>query len=266
MCGRYANSADTASLYGSYALDEVVGDDLPPSWNIAPTDAVRGIVQRRSRRDYQDTVDQVADDQVIQLRTLRWGLVPSWSKTRAGAARLINARQETVTVKPAFKTAAARRRCLLPADGYYEWQKTAGGKVPHFLHAPDDRQLSFAGLYELWPDPARPDDDPQKWLWSCTVITRQATDTLGEIHDRCPVVVPADVRGAWLDCTTGDAEVARRLLAEIPEPLLEPRIVSTAVNSVRNDGPELIEPAESHPTVQQMLDIRPVAPGRGRRV
>ena len=238
MCGRYANSASTTNLYGLFAVDEVIGEDLPPSWNIAPTDPVRGIVQRRPRGE------EAADAaQMTQLRTLRWGLVPSWSKTRTGAARLINARQETVTVKPAFKTAAARRRCLLPADGYYEWQQTAEGKIPHFLHAPDEDQLTFAGLYELWPDPALSDDDPQKWLWSCTVITRQATDTLGEIHDRCPVVVPSELRHAWLDCAGGDLTVARRLLDAMPEPQLEPRVVSTAVNNVRNDGPDLIAPA-----------------------
>ena len=193
--------------------------------------------------------------QVKQLRTLRWGLVPSWSKIRSGAAKLINARQETVAVKPAFKAAAGRRRCLLPAVGYYEWQKTADGKIPHFLHAPDDGILAFAGLYELWPDPALADDDPAKWLWTCTVITRQAADTLGEIHDRCPVIVPADMCDAWLDCSTGSPELARQLLDEMPEPLLEPRVVSTAVNSVRNDGPDLIRPAERFLTTQQTLDF-----------
>ncbi len=248
MCGRYASSATTASLYGAFDIDEVVGDDVAPSWNIAPTDEVRAVVRRTPRGDQHDAA------QVTQLRTLRWGLVPSWSKDSQGAARLINARQETVTVTPAFKNAAGRRRCLLPADGYYEWQKTAEGKIPYFLHAPDDGRLSFAGLYELWPDPGVPDDDPGKWLWTCTVITRQATDTLGEIHDRCPVVVPADLRAAWLDCTTGDPARARRLLDEIPAPLLEPRVVSTAVNSVRNDGPDLIKPAV-RPPAQPTLDI-----------
>ncbi len=248
MCGRYANSADTVSLYGTYALDEVIGDDLPPSWNIAPTDPVRGIVRRPPHGD--DDADPLT-----QLRTLRWGLVPSWSKSRAGAARLINARQETVTVKPAFKTAAARRRCLLPADGYYEWQNTPDGKIPHFLHAPDGGQLSFAGLYELWPDPALPEDDPARWWWSCTVITRQATDTLGEIHERCPVIVPPEERNAWLDCSSGSPDVARGLLDRMPEPLLEPRIVSTAVNSVRNDGPELVLPADGPAEQQQVLPL-----------
>lgn len=249
MCGRYANSATTAGLYGAFEIDEVVGEELPPSWNIAPTDPVRGIVHRRPRGEDDDVAA------VRQLRTLKWGLVPSWSKTKTGGARLINARQETVTVKPAFKTAAARRRALLPADGYFEWQKTPDGKIPYFLHPEDGGQLAFAGLYELWPDPELPDDDPGKWLWTATVITTQATDTLGEIHDRCPVIVPAELQAAWLDCSSGKADVARELLDAMPEPHLEPRVVSTAVNSVRNDGPELVEPAAPPAPAQQTLDI-----------
>ncbi len=249
MCGRYASSSTTAGLYGEFGVEEVTDDDLAPSWNIAPTDPVRVVLQRPPRG---------ADDvpPVRQLRTVRWGLVPSWSKDKKGAARLINARQETVTEKPAFKTAAARRRCLLPADGYYEWQKTPDGKIPFFLHDADHDVLAFAGLYELWRDPSVPDDDPAKWLWTCTVITRGATDTLGHIHDRCPVLVPVDRRDAWLDCSSGDAGVARSLLDEMPAPVLEPRRVSTAVNSVRHDGPELIRPAGDSPEpVQQQLDI-----------
>lgn len=244
MCGRYANSSNTAGLYGAFDVDEVVGDDLEPSWNIAPTDPVRAIVERAPRKSERQEGDDEDPAPVRQLRTVRWGLVPSWSKDKKGAARLINARSETVTDKPAFKKAAARRRCLLPADGYYEWQKTPEGKIPYFLYAPDDDQLAFAGLYELWPDPALPDDDPQKWLWTCTVITQQATDALGEIHDRCPVVVPAEMRGAWLDCSTGNTDIARQLLDEMHQPVLEPRVVSPAVNSVRNDGPQLIEPVD----------------------
>ncbi len=249
MCGRYASSSSTAGLYGEFGIEEVTDEDLAPSWNIAPTDPVRVVLQRPPRG---------ADDAppVRQLRTVRWGLVPSWSKDRKGAARLINARQETVTEKPAFKTAAARRRCLVPADGYYEWQKTAGNKIPFFLHDADRDVLAFAGLYELWRDPDVSDDDPRKWLWTCAVITRPATDTLGHIHDRCPVLVPAQLRDEWLDCSTGDAAVARRLLDVMPEPVLEPRQVSTAVNSVRNDGPELVRPAPAEPAEQQLdLDI-----------
>jgi putative SOS response-associated peptidase YedK len=250
MCGRYANSASTANIYGLFGVDEIVDDDLAPSWNIAPTDPVRAVLQRAPR-------DADADAEAVrQLRTLRWGLVPSWSKDAKGGARLINARRETVTEKPAFRKAAAARRCLLPADGYYEWKKTEDGKVPYFLHAPDGDMLAFAGLYELWRDPAKGNDDPGRWLWTCTVITREATDTLGEIHDRCPVIVPAALRDDWLDCTSGDVAEAARLLEAMPPPLLEPRIVSPAVNNVRNDGPELVAPAAPPPTEPVQLEMR----------
>lgn len=242
MCGRYANSASTANLYGLFGIDEVVDEDLAPSWNIAPTDPVRAVLQRVPREAAADPV-AAHPAAVRQLRTVRWGLVPSWSSDAKGGARMINARRETITRKPAFRKAAAARRCLLPAVGYYEWQQTADGKVPWFLHAPDDGLLAFAGLYELWRDPALADDDPARWLWTCTVITQQATDTLGEIHDRCPVLVPSDLRDAWLDCSSGDATVAATLLDAMPPPVLQPRVVSRAVNSVRNDGPELIAPA-----------------------
>ncbi len=236
MCGRYANSATTANIYGLFGVDEVVDDDLPPSWNIAPTDPVRVVLQRPPKGAGESAAP------VRQLRTARWGLVPSWSADGKGGARMINARRETVTTKPAFRKAAAERRCLLPAVGYYEWQLTDDGKVPWFLHAPDGDLLAFAGLYELWRDPARADDDPARWRWTCTVITRQATDTLGEIHDRCPVLVPAELRADWLDCAGGDVATAATLLDAMPPPSLEPRRVSRAVNKVGNDGPELIAP------------------------
>jgi putative SOS response-associated peptidase YedK len=238
MCGRYVSVASTADLSDEFDVEETIGDDPAPSWNVAPTDPVPVIVKRRPRGD---------DDAqpVRQLRTVRWGLVPSWSKTRTGGAKMINARIETVTEKPAFKTAAARRRCLVPALGYYEWQQTDGGKIPHFLHDPEGRLLAMAGLYELWRDPALPDDDPGRWLWTCTIITQQATDLLGEIHDRNPVVVPPQLRERWLDCSSDDPAIAARLLARIPEARLEPYVVSSAVGNVKNNGPELIEPVDA---------------------
>jgi putative SOS response-associated peptidase YedK len=230
----------------------VIGDPLPPSWNIAPTDPVRMIVEREPRGkaaltsplDAADAVDLTVPVSVRQLRTARWGLVPNWSKDRKGGAKMINARIETVTQKPAFKTAAARRRCLVPALGYYEWQKTDGPKVPYFLHGEDGRLLAMAGLYELWRDPALADDDPNRWLWTCTIITQQATDLLGIIHDRNPVIVPRDLHEQWLDCSGDDAATARRLLDQIPEARLDPYVVSPAVGNVANNGPELIEPAD----------------------
>ena len=178
MCGRYVSSASTADLLSEFDVEEVVGEQPAPSWNVAPTDPVRAILQRPPKEQAQQESAEQASSRgtpVRQLRTLRWGLVPSWSKDPKGGARMINARIETVTEKPAFRKAAARRRCLLPAAGYYEWQKTENGKVPYFLHDPDGRLLAMAGLYELWRDPALADDDPNRWLWSCTVITQQAT-------------------------------------------------------------------------------------------
>jgi putative SOS response-associated peptidase YedK len=249
MCGRYVNAAATGDLTAEFDVEEVLDDDVAPSWNIAPTDLVRIVVERGHAADRAHAVRQ--------LRTARWGLVPSWSRDPRGGARMINARIETVTDKPAFKAAAARRRCLVPALGYYEWQQRDGRKVPYFLHDPQDRPLAFAGLYEFWRDKQRPEDDAAAWLLSCTIITQQASDLLGEIHDRNPVIVPPDLQAAWLDCREDDPEVARRLLDRIPEAHLDPYVVAAAVGNVRNNGPELIEPVADPDTVpeQQALDL-----------
>jgi putative SOS response-associated peptidase YedK len=246
MCGRYVNSATTEDLLEEFDIEVVVGEDLAPSWNVAPTDPVRAILKRQPREHDEDT------PAIGQLHTVRWGLVPSWSKDRKGAARMINARVETVTEKPAFKKAAGRRRCLLPAQGYYEWQQTEDGKIPHFLHSPDGGLLAMAGLYELWRDPALAEDDPNRWVWTCTIITEQAADLLGEIHDRNPVIVPEALREAWLDCSDEDPATARTLLEQIPEARLEPYVVGAAVGKVSNNGPELILPAKPPATQQQL--------------
>ena len=238
MCGRYVNVAASGDLLDEFDAEEIVGEDPGPSWNIAPTDPVPVVVQR-ARRDPESA------ETVRQIRTCRWGLVPSWSRDRKGAARMINARIETVTLKPAFKSAAARRRCLVPALGYYEWQQTDAGKIAHFLHDVDGQLLAMAGLYELWRDPALADNDPNRWLWTCTIITQQASDLLGEIHDRSPVIIPPDLRGEWLDCSGNDVDIAARLLERIPPARLEPYVVGHAVGNVRNNGPELIEPARA---------------------
>lgn len=247
MCGRYVNEAATADLVDEFEVDETVGDDLPPSWNVAPTDPVRIVVKRHPTTDHEAAP-------VRQLRTVRWGLVPNWSKSRSGGAKMINARSETVTTKAAFKSAAARRRCLAPALGYYEWQQTDHGKIPYFLHARDCAQLAMAGLYEVWRDDSLPPDDPNRWLWTCTIITRPAADALGAIHDRCPVLVPVDMWEQWLDCTDDDPATANRLLAAMPEPHLEPRQVGRAVGSVKNNRPELIDPVENDAPIPLPLD------------
>lgn len=240
MCGRYVNVASTADLADEFDAEETLGEDLPPSWNIAPTDPVRIVVKRHPAHDR-------AGAAIRQLRTVDWGLLPSWSKSRAGGAKMINARSETVTTKMAFKAAASRRRCLAPAAGYYEWKNDGGRKIPYFLHAPDERLLAMAGLYEIWRDDSLPEDDPHRWVWTCTIITRPATDAVGDIHDRCPVLVPPELHEQWLDCTGEDPVIAQQLLASMPEPHLELRAVPKAVGNVKNNGPELIEPVAELP-------------------
>lgn len=245
MCGRYATTASTSDLVAAFdaALAEDDASKLQsPSYNVAPTQTVPVILERPTRPD-PDSQEDAEPEIVRQLRAVRWGLVPSWAKDPGIGSRMINARSETLTDKPSFKVAAARRRCILPAAGFFEWTKDPEGKkLPYFLHDPDTPILGFAGLYELWPDPGKAKDDPDRWLWTTTVITRPATDALGHIHDRTPVIVTPDLRDDWLDCTSGKPSVAKDLLEALPEPHLVPYRVSTEVNSVRNNRADLIEP------------------------
>ena len=219
MCGRYASSRDARDLASAFEVEEPPEEVLPPSWNVAPTDPVYAVLQRGDAR---------------LLKVVRWGLVPSWAKDAKGAARLINARRETVTSKPAFRAAYARRRCLLPADGYYEWQVEGGRKQPWFLTAADGGPLAMAGLYEVWA----PEEGER--LWTCTVITTDAADELGHIHDRTPLLVPRADWGRWLDPEVEDP--GEDLLVPAVGGQLDAWPVSPAVGNVRNDGPELVQP------------------------
>jgi putative SOS response-associated peptidase YedK len=205
---------------------------------------------------------------------MRWGLVPFWAKDPSIGSRLINARAETVDSKPAFRRAFARRRCLLPADGYYEWQAMSGtadrpgsGKQPYFISRADGGPLAFAGLYELWRDPELPDDHERAWLWTTTIITTSAPDELGRIHDRMPMVITPDRWEDWLDPGDADPVHLRELLAPAVADGLVSYPVSRAVNSVRNNGPELIERAEPTETRGGSPDSstrQPASPGRGK--
>lgn len=234
MCGRYVMSRSTGDLLGAFDAKEAEGS-IRPSWNVAPTQDVPIIAER-------------LDEGSIERKLLvaKWGLVPSWSKNVKLGSKLINARSETILDKPSFRSAAVKRRALLPAEGYYEWQKTDDGKkIPNYLFSETEELLAFAGLYEFWPDPELPEDDPGKWLLSCTVLTTTAHDSLGHVHDRAPVIIPRDMFADWLDPGTTDKSDVQQLLDAVPEPVLTPRIVTDRVNSVRNNGPELLEPAES---------------------
>ncbi|WP_335972759.1 MULTISPECIES: SOS response-associated peptidase [Streptomycetaceae] len=237
MCGRYVASRAAADLAAAFDAEVRVrtGEQAPePSWNVAPTDPVWGVVQRAQDDE---------PEPVRRLRPLRWGLVPSWSKSPAGGARLINARAETVHTRPAFRKAFTDRRCLLPADGYYEWETlpaTAHRKAvkkPYYLHPADGSLLAMAGLYEFWRDRT---DPAGAWLVSCTVITTDATDSSGRIHPRMPLTIAPEHHADWLDPAHRDPDDLRALLALPSGGDLAARPVPPAVNSVRNDGPELI--------------------------
>ncbi|RMB58863.1 SOS response-associated peptidase [Tessaracoccus antarcticus] len=229
MCGRYAAGADPDELVEEYRIDEVTADGRDacvPRFNIAPTDTVPAVVEREAETGL-----------LRKLVGLRWGLVPSWSKDAGGGARMINARVETVTEKPAYRRAMAARRCLLPALGYYEWRPEKIGdttlKQPYFLRPADGSMVHMAGIYEFWKG-------PDGWLATASIITTSATDELGWVHDRMPMTVTD--RDLWLDPGLTAGETARELL--VPLPHLAPTKVSRAVNSVANDGADLLLPIE----------------------
>ena len=235
MCGRYAAATDPAALVAEFEVSAPPEERLDPDYNVAPTKRVYIVVDR--------PVPEGTGEWERELAVARWGLIPSWAKDASIGARLINARAETLAEKPAFRSAFAKRRCLVPADGYYEWyvpQSGAERKQPFFIHPTDGSRLAMAGLYEWWRDPARDEDDPQAWRLTCTVITTDATDAIGRIHDRMPMTVARQDWAAWLD--PGRRVQAADLIRPAAAVALDAYPVSTAVNSVRNNGPSLIEP------------------------
>ncbi len=245
MCGRYASSRRPEDLIEEFeVVDSRVPEPLAPDFNVAPTKEVYAVVERPSSKEAGDAGEPPAR----QLRVVKWGLVPSWAKDVKIGNRMINARMETVAEKPAFKRALAVRRCLLPADGYFEWyptdEKTKAGKPkkqPFFIRPKDGSTLAMAGLYEIWRDPVKDDDADDRFLWTCTVITTDAPDDLGKIHDRMPLMVERDRWSAWLDPRTDKDSVLDLLVPAAPG-RLEAYPVSTMVNAVQNNGPELLEP------------------------
>lgn len=221
MCGRYAASKDVANLMEEFEVARPPDETLPEDFNVAPSKQVYMVVERET----DDGVQR-------QLRTAKWGLVPSWAKDPKIGNRMINARLETAAEKPSFRRAWAKRRCLLPADGYYEWYSGEGPKQPFYIHRPDGHSLAMAGLYEFWKE-------GEDWLVTTCVLTTDAPDELGRIHDRMPLLVPHENWAAWLDPEhkpTGDLVVPAMSMG------LEAYPVSTEVNNVRNNGRQLTDP------------------------
>jgi putative SOS response-associated peptidase YedK len=255
MCGRFVSARKRLELLEEFAVErDRVGEDRAPDYNVAPTKRIYAVLEHAERAEAPAESGEAAsggDKPARELRLLRWGLVPSWAKDPSGSARMINARAETVAVKPAFRSAFARRRCLIPADGYYEWQvatdKATDKKVkqPFFIYPADGGVLSFAGIYELWRDGSVPPDHEDAWLWTASIITTDAPDEIGKIHDRTPLMIARESWEDWLDPANKDKELLMAMMLPATSSSaggLTSRPVSTVVNSVRNNGPDLIEP------------------------
>ncbi|WP_433370035.1 SOS response-associated peptidase [Actinoplanes sp. CA-142083] len=223
MCGRYATTRSEADLSDLFEAVDVT-EGLGPSWNVAPTDPVP--VVRLSLSHDARVLDKA-----------RWGLVPPWAKDTRGAARMINARSETVATSPAFAPSFARRRCLVPADGWFEWLRDGKQKQAYYMTPADGSPLAFAGIWAPW--------GPESLL-TCSVLTTAATGHLKRVHDRMPLILPRDRWSAWLggdnDGDGGDAEGLLRPMTERELEAIELRPVGPAVGNVRNNGPHLLEP------------------------
>ena len=231
MCGRFVTSSPAAQV-AAYFDAEVTAERLlerGPNFNVAPTTEVAVVVERDGRRG-------------LALR--RWGLVPSWAKDPSVGSKMINARVETAATKPSFRSAFTKRRCIVPVDGFYEWKAPAEGtrKQPYFIVRRDREPLAFAGLWESWKDPQSAAGEPSPPLLTCSILTTEATGPMAQVHHRMPVLLGPDAWDAWLDESVTDKDQVQGMVLPAPDDLLEVWPVSTAVNSVRNTGPELVDP------------------------
>ncbi|CAN5641569.1 SOS response-associated peptidase [soil metagenome] len=261
MCGRFAVTTDPALLAEKIqAIDEITAaaaeqknDQAGPNYNVAPTTTITAVVKRHTEPD---------DESTRRIRSMRWGLIPAWAKTGSGGAPdgkgplLINARAETVVTSPVFRSSAKGKRCLIPMDGWYEWRPNGelasgkkAGKTPFYMYGGDGEPLFMAGLWSTWRPKDAPKDTPP--LLSCTIITTEAAAQLAHIHDRMPLTISMADWDRWLD---PDAPIDGGLLKGHGDlDRIEIREVSRLVNSVRNNGPELIEPAEPQPEQTTLL-------------
>ncbi len=218
MCGRYT-LVEVDGLQRRFALEAPL-PEVPARYNVAPTQTMP-VVTRHSPN---------------HLELMRWGLIPSWAKDPTVGNRMINARAETVAERPAYKRALERRRCLIPASGFYEWKQTEHGKVPYYIHLTDEPLFAFAGLYENWKAP------DETWVRSYTIITTSANDLMAPLHNRMPVILDREDEDLWLDPDATEPERLLPLLRPYPARRMAAYPVSRAVNSPTNDSPTLITP------------------------
>jgi putative SOS response-associated peptidase YedK len=243
MCGRYVSVRSNDDLTEEFdAIDATNGEWEAPDYNVAPTKPVR-IVVNRPLRDEDGTP---AKTPTRQLRVVSWGLIPSWAKDRKTQGRMFNARVESVATTNAFRRPYAKRRCLVPADGWYEWQLTDDGKQPMLMTPEDGHSIAFAGLYEFWGEKGQT-------VTTCTIITGPAQGALAEIHERMPLVLPRTAWERWLDPAVEDPKDVLQPWDEAAGERLELRPVSPAVNKVDNNGPELLQRVEPQPEEQRLF-------------
>ena len=217
MCGRYTLKPSGRQVTEAFGLAEF--PELSERYNIAPT----------------QSVPVVLDDDDRRLEMMHWGLIPSWADDPSIGSRMINARAETVAEKPSFRSAFKRRRCLVVADGFYEWKKFDGGKQPHYLRLKDSGPFGFAGLWESWSM------EGGEEIISCTIITTEPNEVAAEVHNRMPVILPPDVYDAWLDPGNDDREELLAMLAPYAAEEMEAYAVSRSVNRPANDYPEVLQ-------------------------
>jgi putative SOS response-associated peptidase YedK len=229
MCGRFSSTSQLQFLLEQFRAEPLGVEGHQPSWNVAPATDI--------------LVVTASEDGARQLRELRWGLVPRWAKDPSGANRMINLRAETVREKKGWKSTLARKRCIIPIDGFYEWQDQGKGqrKQPFYITSRDFSPLALAGLWATWRDPESGEE-----LFTCTILTTSANDLMESVHHRMPVILAPDDWDAWLDPSNTDTDELAKLLVPAPEDMLTLWPVDPAVGNVRNNRPELQEPLEGH--------------------
>ena len=225
MCGRYVISSDPARYADYFGVDEVKTESLDMNFNVAPTDPVYAVAEHDHER---------------LLGRFRWGLIPHWA---TDAKKIhINARGETVATKSLFRDSFRRKRCILPADGFFEWEPKERGRLPHYIYRKSGQPMGFAGVWSSWKNP-----ETDEWVRTCAIITTTANDAIRSIHARMPVILPAQVWDVWLDRTNEDLDGLSSLLVPFTEDDTAEHAVSTLVNSVRNNLRENIEPLPPPP-------------------
>jgi putative SOS response-associated peptidase YedK len=220
MCGRYTITGPLERYIEHFGVEEVRTDSLEPSYNVAPTESVYGLAEHDRRR---------------QIGRFRWGLLPFWARDPRSIQ--INARAETITEKAVFRKSFTQRRCIIPADGFYEWERTAQGKLPHYIHLVDGRPMGFAGIWSRWRDP-----ETGESVTTCAIVTTEPNELVGRLHDRMPAVLRPEHWSAWLDRSNRDPEGLLELLAPCPAKMMTAYPVASLVNKVQNNVPELIAP------------------------